>query len=1167
MNISFTEVTNSTGVTYTGPGFGGAWGDFNGDAFPDLFVTNHFQSPPTHYQNGGNGTFIDVTGNSFPASITGDTHGSSWADIDNDSDLDLIVTRGGGFGQGGQANGMYINNGGIFTDQAQTLGISYPLGRGRTPVWLDYNRDGKLDLFVSTLARTEAPPTLFEQTSSGTFTNVGESVGINLESSSFAVLADLTGDGILELISQGSSASGFEPITIYDTASSTFQNISSAILPGQFTFVQDIVAADFNNDLKVDLYLTRKVGGNSDLNLAASNIAEAQLQFSKSAKGLQFESTGTITVNFDSPNFNVGEIFIGSNAINPSSATFTLSPNDPSVVGVPPYNSGTSKGVFIGYNPATNVWQIVTSAPSFTASRLVIESETSISQLQGIGFDDDALPEEDILLLNTGQNLVDATQGSGINVATDGRSVVAGDFDNDMDVDLFIVASEGANNLPDIFYENQGNGTFIEVPNAGGAAGTLQGVGDTVITADYDLDGFLDLLVLNGADPEPFNEDGPTQLFRNQGNQNNWVEIVLEGTLSNRDGIGAQVFVTAGGVTQLREQAGGVHKFAQNSTVLHFGLGNNIAIDEVLIKWPSGIEQILSNLPANQLLKISETEQNFNTVNLSVTPNQASETENTTITVTATATSAVAGSQTLDLALSGAGIDSGDFEGILPTQITIADGQTEGSVTLTVADDSDIEGTETATFAISNPSAGLTLGSVTSGATVITDNDQPQATSTLTIPVDAVSDDFEQFGGSFSSDLEFGLNGNKLQRVGLRFDDITIPAGAAITNAYIAFTAIESNAAPASFTIGIQGSENAPTFSSSGDLTGRDAVAQVNWTNVEAWTDGQTYQSPNIAGLIQQVIGADGTTNGALAFFVEGSGSRAAESFGGSRTPPALVIEFGSTGPSVPAVNLSVTPNQASETENTTITVTATATSAVAGSQTLDLALSGAGIDSGDFEGILPTQITIADGQTEGSVTLTVADDSDIEGTETATFAISNPSSGMALGSVTSDAVAILDNDSGTTQPTETITLEAESADTIVNYRFEQIGVASGGTVLSFVGGTSQESGSASFTFGDTPDELTGTYDITIGTFNESDGAASFGIQMTDFETGVTTNLGSLVLDAPSASNLANAQTKVNLPIAFGVGLTSGDIITVNGFENAAEHARFDFLSLDPVIV
>ena len=437
----------------------------------------------------------------------------------------------------------------------------------------------------------------------------------------------------------------------------------------------------------------------------------------------------------------------------------------------------------------------------------------------------------------------------------------------------------------------------------------------------------------------------------------------------------------------------------------------------------------------------------------------------------------------------------------------------------------------------------------------------------LTIPVDAVSDDFEQFGGSFSSDLEFGLNGNKLQRVGLRFDDITIPAGAAITNAYIAFTAIESNAAPASFTIGIQGSENAPTFSSSGDLTGRDAVAQVNWTNVEAWTDGQTYQSPNIAGLIQQVIGADGTTNGALAFFVEGSGSRAAESFGGSRTPPALVIEFGSTGPSVPAVNLSVTPNQASETENTTITVTATATSAVAGSQTLDLALSGAGIDSGDFEGILPTQITIADGQTEGSVTLTVADDSDIEGTETATFAISNPSSGVALGSVTSDAVAILDNDSGTTQPTETITLEAESADTIVNYRFEQIGVASGGMVLSFVGGTSQESGSASFTFGDTPDELTGTYDITIGTFNESDGAASFGIQMTDFETGVTTNLGSLVLDAPSASNLANAQTKVNLPIAFGVGLTSGDIITVNGFENAAEHARFDFLSLDPVIV
>ena len=128
--------------------------------------------------------------------------------------------------------------------------------------------------------------------------------------------------------------------------------------------------------------------------------------------------------------------------------------------------------------------------------------------------------------------------------------------------------------ISNVLYLNNGNGKFTEVANAGGASGNIgaaiadhAGTSESVVAADYDLDGYLDLLVTNGNNMRPLTLSGPKNLFHNLGGTNGWIEFDLVGTTSNRDGIGSKVYITSGGVTQYREQNG--------SSTVYSGLSAN----------------------------------------------------------------------------------------------------------------------------------------------------------------------------------------------------------------------------------------------------------------------------------------------------------------------------------------------------------------------------------------------------------------------------------------------------------------------------------------------------------------------------------------------------------------------------------------------------------------
>ena len=109
----------------------------------------------------------------------------------------------------------------------------------------------------------------------------------------------------------------------------------------------------------------------------------------------------------------------------------------------------------------------------------------------------------------------------------------------------------------------------------------------------------------NGSNMRPLYMGGPKQLFRNLGNGNSWIEFDLVGTTSNRDGIGSRLYVSAGGVTQYREQNGGYHRWSQNFMRVHVGLAANTQADTTVV-WPDGSSTTYTALEANHIYQLKQ---------------------------------------------------------------------------------------------------------------------------------------------------------------------------------------------------------------------------------------------------------------------------------------------------------------------------------------------------------------------------------------------------------------------------------------------------------------------------------------------------------------------------------------------------------------------------------
>jgi hypothetical protein len=121
---------------------------------------------------------------------------------------------------------------------------------------------------------------------------------------------------------------------------------------------------------------------------------------------------------------------------------------------------------------------------------------------------------------------------------------------------------------------------------------------------DYNNDGFLDMYLANAEWVGYLS--GPHKLYLNSGNTNHWLEIKLTGTISNRPGIGATIQVTSGNLMQFREVGQDASGPCQNSLLAHFGLDDYTLANVITVTWPSGIVQVINDVPVDQIVNIIE---------------------------------------------------------------------------------------------------------------------------------------------------------------------------------------------------------------------------------------------------------------------------------------------------------------------------------------------------------------------------------------------------------------------------------------------------------------------------------------------------------------------------------------------------------------------------------
>jgi hypothetical protein len=218
------------------------------------------------------------------------------------------------------------------------------------------------------------------------------------------------------------------------------------------------------------------------------------------------------------------------------------------------------------------------------------------------------------LYLNTAEGFfLPSGHTAGLGFATvlmGGWGVGAFDLDNDGEKDLFSANAHVSENVdfyghhryrqPNAVFRGAVDGRFRDVTAEAGAAMQRARAHRGCAFGDLDNDGRVDVVVSVIGEPAEV-------LYNVTADAGHWLDLRLEGTKSNRDGIGATVKLTGGsGRVQYNHVTTAVGYASSSDTRVHFGLGADRRAREIEIRWPSGVRQVLNDVPADQVLEVQE---------------------------------------------------------------------------------------------------------------------------------------------------------------------------------------------------------------------------------------------------------------------------------------------------------------------------------------------------------------------------------------------------------------------------------------------------------------------------------------------------------------------------------------------------------------------------------